>query len=159
MEDFIIIFMESNMNLFKDKIEIDGVEGIFEITKNYIKFIWFDINFYDDREWKMEFNDIEELKNAMIHFANLKFWNGNPICDPLAYKLQKQFQSMKKEKFNIDISECYVCLENCKDYKTICNHDICYQCFLKSIKYTNNPDNGWEFKCGICRQYKFKLDN
>lgn len=159
MEDFIITFLESDMNLFKHKIKIDGVHGVFEITKNYIKFIWFDINFYDNREWKKEFSDIEELKKAMINFANLKFWNGNPISSPKAYKLQKFFQEMKKEQLNIDISECYVCLENCKDYKTTCNHNICYQCFLKSIKYTNEPDIGWEFKCGICRQKKFKLDN
>lgn len=44
----------------------------------------------------------------------------------------------------IPVEACYVCLEDAYGHKTLCNHSICLQCYMKSV-------NSHTFICGICR--------
>jgi hypothetical protein len=159
MNEFISTFIESKIPIFTDNIEIDGIEGVFTITQNSIKFEWFDINYYNlKRSWEKKFSDVSELTKGFIEYSNIKFWKGEPITDPMEYNLRKNFQQMKYEISKKDPVNCYICFENNKEYKTICGHPICYQCFKKSIVYVRNPTEGFQFKCGICRKIIFKQD-
>jgi hypothetical protein len=160
MEEFIITFLDSKMALFKDNIEIDYINGILEITQNYLKFKWMDINSKNLYKEKIyTFTDIPELKNCILRFSKIKFWNGKIIDDDVEYRLYENFQRLKEEYFKTSIPKCYVCFENTRDYKTLCKHDICYQCFLKSIKCFVSPEKYYEFKCGMCRKKYVRLLN
>lgn len=45
------------------------------------------------------------------------------------------------------VEQCYVCLDDSYGHKTKCGHDICIQCYMKSV------DNR-TFTCGVCREYE-----
>jgi hypothetical protein len=144
------------MILFKERMSIDGIPGILTITQNSIKFSWFDFHSHTKtREWKINFSNISELTQGFIELSHLKFWGGEPICNEMEFTSKENFQKIRLQISNSYPSNCYVCFENAKDYKTICGHSICFQCFYKSIKFMNDPTKRFEFTCGICRKMIF----
>lgn len=156
MEEFIQAVREEGMHMdIEFPFRVDGVKGWLNISYN---------SFYDEYEITFEWRDkkkrsimideipnAEELANWILEIKNGKFMGDEPIFTEKKKQWMKRLRNLILEKENRDPETCYICFEDTFHYKTPCEHDICYTCFLKSLK-SKEDSTQKEFTCGICRR-------
>ena len=99
---------------------------------------------------------IQEFEDKLKSMKFMKFY-GDQLMTNEDFNFHMKYKKALQEIWNEEIDDCYICKEDTHGYKTICGHDICYKCYIKSIKHKN--DNHDEhipfFKCGVCRAIQY----
>ena len=143
--------------------KIDDVIGtlIVHIYKNEpkyrIEFSWKDLIL---KFSKIYYNvDLNKFIQTLKDIKSYKFF-GDKLIDEEDFQLHKTFRNALFEIWNEEEENCYVCHEDTCGYKTMCGHDICYKCYLKSIKHNVDEDaEVVSFKCGVCRTVQVSYDS
>jgi hypothetical protein len=134
--------------------KVDGVQGHLTIEfdecedEYNIMFEWVDI-----RERYVILDNIktpEDVGKWLILIKNGKFYSEEPVFTEKKRKWVTQIRKLLLESENKEPEMCYVCMEDTFEYKTPCNHDICYSCFVKTIQKRLSGKR--MFVCGICRK-------
>ena len=155
MEQFIQDLQEEGDAIsFEIPFKIDGVKGYLTVE-------------YDEEEegynLMFEWNDAKdhtvivdgiktpnEVATWILRMKDGSFFGEEPVFTEKRKKWILNTRKLILESENRDPEICYVCFEDTYEYKTPCNHDICYACFVKSIQ--NRISQRREFVCGICRK-------
>lgn len=119
----------------------------------------FDAHWTDVRARAQGFGDYATLEACVAKLADVfmfKFFRRDRLpvlLSPEEYRLNAAAVAFYRQKTNVDLDECYVCLQlTPDDHRTRCNHAICYKDFIKSM-------NGSTFICGICRTIDYFSDD
>lgn len=134
--------------------KIDGVEGYLTLEFDRLEqeyqlvFEWSDF-----KERNMIVDSIpspEEVGKWIILMKKGKFFGMEPVFTDQRKKWIQHIRKVILEDENKEPETCYVCMEDTYEYKTPCNHDICYSCFVKTLQRRTSSKR--DFICGICRK-------
>lgn len=131
------------------KLTVDGLEGTFKLRKTgedsytfkFCSAVFFNrvVEFAGPTvsldQLKEEIEQIADSKVSMYQMLTAKEYDRYVVTQRFIY-----------DKLGYTVPECYVCLGETFGHKTKCGHDICLQCFAKSVK------DKLTFQCGVCRE-------
>lgn len=150
LKTFLIQNLQSESLHYVFTITIDGIANKISLTIENKRFFYI---VEDSNKIHVSINTkkcnktIEDFINLIEDLANFKYFN-NCLVSPKKYELLHQFHDFIRKTHKLEKPICYICLEYSKEYKTNCNHDVCYKCFLKQLKSNNS-------KCGLCKKCLF----
>lgn len=102
-----------------------------------------------DTKWPFDryYRTYDELVEGIKSLSTIKIIGMSESMQ--AAELEKYTACYKAvyELLGKDIDTCYACFELCYGNKTKCQHNICVQCYVKSV----NKSQG-TFTCGVCRE-------